>query len=386
MGAIRKIAVLRTLKMVVIVGLAVSLLVNPNVRAGHLATSPAEFEEDADPDAVDGVAIRGTNARSSTGPDDVPAGVSGRVTGDASGVDSEVSAIIASASGNATGTNSEVRAITARATGNATARDSQVVAIRAVVTGSSLGPDSAVVGIISNARSASGFAVGVRGQSFSTSGIGIQGVARATSGNTLGVFGGSNSTSGIGVLGRSPSIGVWGQSFTPNGVAVQGSNNAPGGVAGRFQGRVEIFCSTPPCLSVNGGTIADLAENLPLVARVAPGDAVVLAEGQGGYGVVPASRPYDTRVAGVISAHPPIVLQPRQRTQSAPVAMVGIVRAKATGANGAIRFGDLLTTSYVPGHLMRCPTPVRCVGAIVGKALEPLAKGEKQILVMLWRQ
>ncbi len=70
----------------------------------------------------------------------------------------------------------------------------------------------------------------------------------------------------------------------------------------------------------------------------------------------------------------------------APVAMVGIVRANATAANGSIEFGDLLTTSSVPGHLMRCPAPVRCVGAIVGKALEPLQKGQKQILVLLWRQ
>jgi hypothetical protein len=66
--------------------------------------------------------------------------------------------------------------------------------------------------------------------------------------------------------------------------------------------------------------------------------------------------------------------------------MVGVVRAKASAVNGAIRRGDLLTTSAIPGHLMRCTTPARCVGAIVGKAMQPLAKGNGQILVLLWRQ
>jgi hypothetical protein len=191
------------------------------------------------------------------------------------------------------------------------------------------------------------------------------------------------------VLGQTPnatfgfSQGVVGSSVSPNGIGVHGISP---GVAGQFDGRVVINCPSFPCVTINGIGIFDMAESLPLAARVAPGDVVVVTERKGGYGIAQASSPYDTRVAGIVSTHPPVLLQNRQSEESAPVAMAGIVRAKATAANGSIRVGDLLTTSGIPGHLMRCPTALRCVGAVVGKALEPLAKGEDQILVMVWRQ
>jgi hypothetical protein len=46
--------------------------------------------------------------------------------------------------------------------------------------------------------------------------------------------------------------------------------------------------------------------------------------------------------------------------------------------------GDLLTTSSTPGYSMRCANRAQCVGAIVGKALEPMArdKGLIKVLVM----
>jgi hypothetical protein len=118
--------------------------------------------------------------------------------------------------------------------------------------------------------------------------------------------------------------------------------------------------------------------------RVTPGDVVILTGEQ--YGVAPAQRPYDTRVAGIISAAPRVRFGTTLGKDTAPIAMVGIVKAKATATGGPIRSGDLLTTSAVPGHLMRCATPARCVGAIVGKAMEPLNSGKKQILVLVWRQ
>jgi hypothetical protein len=153
-----------------------------------------------------------------------------------------------------------------------------------------------------------------------------------------------------------------------------------------FNGSVEIFCSSPPCLTVNWKGIADLAESLPVAGKVAPGDVVVLTRGVGqSYGVARATRAYDTRVAGIVSTQPRIVLG-GQGNPTAPVAMLGIVQAQATSLNGPIAPGDLLTTSRVPGHLMRCPSALRCVGAIVGKALEPLAKGKGRILVLIWRQ
>lgn len=236
----------------------------------------------------------------------------------------------------------------------------------------------------------SGDAVGTQSISvFSTSGHGVVGQALATTGFTTGVIGQVFSTEGRGVFGlaRATSgspVGVLGEANAPGGVAIQGRGNN-GARAGLFEGRVDINCPVAPCLFVRGSGVADLAENMPLAGRVAPGDVVVLT-GTHDYGVARAARPYDTRVAGIISAQPRIVLQVRSEKPTAPVAMVGLVRAKATASNGSIGLGDLLTTSRVPGHLMRCPAARRCVGAIVGKALEPLATGEKQILVLLWRQ
>jgi hypothetical protein len=149
--------------------------------------------------------------------------------------------------------------------------------------------------------------------------------------------------------------------------------------------RVDVNCGAPPCLFVNGGGVADLAEDLPIAGNVSPGDVVTLVQ-QRGYAVARARRPYDTLVAGIISTQPRIQFGVRARGRTAPVALTGVVRANVTAAGGAIRFGDLLTTSRVPGHLMRCSAPVKCIGAIVGKALQPLAKGNGKILVLLWRQ
>ena len=65
------------------------------------------------------------------------------------------------------------------------------------------------------------------------------------------------------------------------------------------------------------------------------------------------------------------------------MALLGRVYVKATAANGPIRPGDLLTTAGKPGYAMRCPDAKRCEGAIVGKALEALPRGEGLILVLV---
>jgi len=71
------------------------------------------------------------------------------------------------------------------------------------------------------------------------------------------------------------------------------------------------------------------------------------------------------------------------------VATTGRVKVKVDASRHPIRIGDLLVSSGKPGVAMRS-RPIRAGGAllhrpgtIIGKALEPLAKGEGEILVLL---
>lgn len=63
------------------------------------------------------------------------------------------------------------------------------------------------------------------------------------------------------------------------------------------------------------------------------------------------------------------------------LALMGRVFVKATTENGPIRPGDLLVSASKPGYLMRCPEPSECVGAIIGKALTPLAQDQGEGLI-----
>jgi len=107
--------------------------------------------------------------------------------------------------------------------------------------------------------------------------------------------------------------------------------------------------------------------------------------------VLRASRAYDTRVAGAVSAQPGLILGERGDTK-AMVAQSGRVRVKVDATYGAIRIGDLLVTRATPGYAMRS-RPIKVAGqslhrpgTIVGKALELLAKGKGEILVLLTLQ
>jgi hypothetical protein len=69
-----------------------------------------------------------------------------------------------------------------------------------------------------------------------------------------------------------------------------------------------------------------------------------------------------------------------------------VVRVKADGSYGAIKVGDLLTTSATLGHAMKAQ-PVELGGAeiyrpgtIIGKALEPLNSGTGLIEVFVTLQ
>jgi len=104
--------------------------------------------------------------------------------------------------------------------------------------------------------------------------------------------------------------------------------------------------------------------------------------------VLAAAKAYDTRVAGVISEQPGIALGERGANKVL-VATTGRVRVKVDANRGPIQLGDLLVTSDVPGMAMKSePVNIGGIqlhrpGTLIGKALEPLAKGQGTILVLL---
>jgi trimeric autotransporter adhesin len=140
---------------------------------------------------------------------------------------------------------------------------------------------------------------------------------------------------------------------------------------------------------------ADYAESIHAVnrAQLHPGDVLSIAPSHG-YAVAKSSRPYSQLVVGVYSTKPAVLATGSQGVDASlsgqvPVAMMGVVPTKVTAAGGAIRAGDLLTTSPVAGYAMKAKaTMVRGIaiypqGTIVGKALQSLGHGQGVIQVML---
>lgn len=131
----------------------------------------------------------------------------------------------------------------------------------------------------------------------------------------------------------------------------------------------------------------DIAEWVPARHVIAAGTVVVLDTGESNR-VVASHHSYDTRVAGVVSDNPGVILG-----EGGPgrikVATTGRVRVKVDATRTPIRVGDLLVTSDREGVAMRSEplsldgTPIHRPGTIIGKALEPLNKGFGEILVLL---
>jgi hypothetical protein len=131
----------------------------------------------------------------------------------------------------------------------------------------------------------------------------------------------------------------------------------------------------------------DVAEWVPAEEQLPAGTVVVLDRTKANQ-VVASSKPYDTRVAGVISAQPGITLGERSE-KKVLVATTGRVRIKVDTTNAPIEIGDLLVTSNKEGVAMKSVAievggvQIHRPGTLIGKALEPLAKGSGEILVLL---
>lgn len=132
---------------------------------------------------------------------------------------------------------------------------------------------------------------------------------------------------------------------------------------------------------------ADFAEMITVEENVAayePGDVLVVSATRD-RAVALANEAYSTAVIGVYSTKPTMIGGfTDDNSGKVPVAIVGIVPVKVSAENGAIRRGDLLTTSSTPGHAMLATEYVP--GAILGKAMGELESGTGIIEVVLLLQ
>jgi len=139
--------------------------------------------------------------------------------------------------------------------------------------------------------------------------------------------------------------------------------------------------------TVIGATYQDVAEWVPATNDLIPGTVVILDTTTANQ-VTAARGSYDTRVAGVVSAQPGLILGEAADSKEM-IATTGRVKVRVDATTHPIAIGDLLVTSDKTGLAMKSvPSQMdgrlfHQPGTIIGKALEPLASGEGEILVLL---
>ena len=196
----------------------------------------------------------------------------------------------------------------------------------------------------------------------------------------------------LGTLGATPLIlGT----ATTNRVHISGTGNVGigmiAGLTGGLQNKLDVSGNAHVTgnLVVDGTLNAkyqDLAEWVPGVGELAVGMVVIVAPDEMNK-VAASSDAYDTRVAGVVASQPGLLLG-EPGPSKVMIATTGRVKVKVE-ATEPIRAGDLLVSSARPGVAMKSrPVDLDGVqfhrpGTVIGKALEPLASGEGEILVLL---
>ena len=239
----------------------------------------------------------------------------------------------------------------------------------------------------------SGSGTGVEGDS--DSGVGVAGTSKTADA----IHGDSASAQHAGVSGvnSSSGYGVYANSSSGTGVYAKG-----GMLAAQFDGDVKASGDITAGGNLklgSGGTVtahdviltgSDLAESFELTndgcAPIGPGSVLVIGD-DGSLDV--SRRPYDRRVAGVVSGayrfSPAIVMGGNARPESgaAPIALAGRVYCKADADFGRIEVGDILTTSATPGHAMKATDPSRAFGCVIGKALGTLESGRGLVPILV---
>ena len=236
----------------------------------------------------------------------------------------------------------------------------------------------------------------------SSQGEGVRGWSKTRHhGGVVGV----NTDGGVGVFGTSDTgVGVWGTSIDYEGIHAETKSTRTAAMAAyqknpqsdtaalyvKHDGNrtAAVFVGN---IVVTGeirlANAADCAEDFDISAGSAAEPGTVMALNDEG-ALQESFRPYDKRVAGVISGagtYKPGLILDKHETQSdrRPIALLGKVFCKVDAQFGAIEVGDLLTSSPSPGHAMKASDPLKAFGAVIGKALSQLKEGQGLIPILI---
>lgn len=274
-----------------------------------------------------------------------------------------------------TGNTISVRAWNSSATGTA------VLAESVSKTGANLGVKSTAAGIggsvallgIASATSTTSATYGLRAESASQLGIGSLSYASSGTGTTKGVVGKVESAQGV---------------------AAEFTNYGGGDLITGYNGTMRLFrvdgagdVWAAGVFRANGADYAEMVAVIGERSQYSPGDVLVISM-ESDRSLALSTEPYATSVAGIFSTRPGVLgsqhsLNDTPPLNEVPLAVVGIVPGKASAENGPIRRGDLLVTSSTPGYLMRGTDRSRMLGAVVGKAMQPLDAGTGVIEVLV---
>lgn len=142
-------------------------------------------------------------------------------------------------------------------------------------------------------------------------------------------------------------------------------------------------------LTIRGG--CDLAEPFQMKEQEIEKGSVVVIDDEHPGQLKLSTQACDTRVAGIVSGANGVntgiaLLQKGAFDHGQNVALSGRVYVQADAAFGAIKPGDLLTTSNTPGHAMKVADHATAQGAILGKAMSGLKEGKGMVLVLVTLQ
>jgi hypothetical protein len=213
-------------------------------------------------------------------------------------------------------------------------------------------------------------------------------------GNFAGQFTIADATRGDAFLGLAKGNGDWG-------ITMRGQNTSTGG------GAIYLYDSTGAAtividgdssnegriwtqvLTITGGSDLSESFNICDAQPSEPGMVVCIDPAKPG-GLVLSREPYDPTVAGIISGAGGVktgMLMSQAGSVADgkhPVALTGRVYCYVDAdAGGAVKPGDMLTTSATPGHAMKVSDRDRAFGSVIGKAMTGLESGKGLVLVLV---